>query len=310
MVKWIQRAVFAVAAVFLVGSAGPTLAYAHTITQNVGNYTVPQGQTLKENINLNVGNVIVKGTLDGSVNVNVGNVVVSGLVTGDVTVHTGNIRVTPGGHIDGSRTVAIGNAASGPIPGGILGVPSHWASVIPGGPAAWGLMHAGWFHLGWAAKFFGKLAINLIVSALLIVLFPRMVRNIVHGMAETPVRAAAVGCLSLVAWLVAMIGLAVIIIGIPLTLLLALAGFVAALVANGAMVWLVGSRLMETAWSSKPQAWYWIVLAGGVAVTVVEVIPVIGPLAELAVLVVGVGAIVQGRVGFLTPPRSGGPNLP
>lgn len=310
MVKWIQRIVVAVVAVLLVGGAAPTLAYAHTINQNVGNYTVPKGQTLNENINLNVGNVIVKGTLDGNVTVNVGNVVVSGLVTGHVTVHTGNIRVTPGGHIDGSRTVTIGNAASGPIPHGILSLPSHGASIIPGGPAAWGLMQAGWFHRSWVDKFFGQLAINLIVPGLLIVLFPRMVRNIVHGMSETPVRAAAVGCLSLVAWIVAMIGLAVIIIGIPLTLLLALAGVVAALVANGAMVWLVGTWLMEEVWPSEPQEWYWIVLAGGIALSLVEVIPVIGPLAELAVLVVGVGAIVQGRVGFLTPPRPGGPNLP
>lgn len=310
MVKWISRVVFALTAALLVGGWGANLAYAHNITQNLGNYTVPQRETVKGNINLNVGNVIVKGTVDGNVDVNVGNVVVSGLVTGNVLVHTGNIRVTSAGRIDGSRTVGIGNASSGPIPGGVLSVPSHWSTFIPGGTAALGLVNTGWFHFGWAAKFFGKLVLNLVVSALLIVLFPRLIQNIVHGMSETPVRAAAVGCLSLIAWLVAMIGLAVIIIGIPLTLLLALAGVVAALVANGAMVWLVGSRIMQTASSSKPQEWYWIVLAGGLAVTVVEVIPVIGPLAELAVLVVGIGAIVQSRVGFLTPPSSGGPNLP
>ncbi len=304
MVKKIVRIVLVIATALVIGGLGPGLAYAHNITQNLGNYTVPAGQTVKGNINLNVGNVLVRGTVDGNVDVNVGNVVVSGLVKGNVHVHTGNIRVNPGGHVNGLRTVDIGNAASGPVPG-VFSAPSQWSEFIPGGAAAWDWMNSPWIHVGRVAQFLGKLFINVLVSAVLIVLFPRMIRQIVQGMSNVPVRSAAVGCLSLVAWVVAMLGLAVIVIGIPLSLLLALGGAVAALLANGAAVWLVGSRLKESAWASEVTEWYWIVILGGVVVTLVEMIPVIGQVAELAVVVIGIGAIVQSRLGFLSPPTSG-----
>ena len=38
-----------------------------------------------------------------------------------------------------------------------------------------------------------------------------------------------------------------------------------------------------------------MILAGGVIVTAVELIPLIGPLTELAVAVVGIGAIMQSQ---------------
>ena len=182
--------------------------------------------------------------------------------------------------------------------------PASGPSSFPAVPLP-GIGYSPWIHVGWVAQFLGKLFINVLVSAVLIVLFPRMIRQIVQGMANAPVRSAAVGCLSLVAWVVAMLGLAVIVIGIPLSLLLALGGAVAALLANGAAVWLVGSRLKESAWASEVTEWYWIVILGGVVVTLVEMIPVIGQVAELAVVVIGIGAIVQSRLGFLSPPTSG-----
>lgn len=304
-----RRIVLALVAVVIVGGMGTNLAHAQNITQNVGNYTVLKGETVTGNIDLNVGNVTVNGTVDGTVDVNVGNVVVSGLVKGNVHVGTGNIHAASTGHIDGTKSVGIGNAAAGQIPGTISSA-SHWASLLPGGTAAWGWFDRGWGNFGWVSKFLGRLFINLVVPAVMILLFPRMIRDIVHGMTETPVRAAAVGCLTLVAWVVAMIGLAVIIIGIPLTLLLALAGAVAALMANGAVVWLVGRRLIQASWWHEELEWYWVVVLGGIVVSLLETIPVIGSLAELAVMVVGIGAIVESRVSFLAPPPSGGPNLP
>lgn len=282
---------------------GGARTYAQTINQNVGNVTVPPGKTISGSIHLNVGKVVVQGTVDGSIQVNVGTVQVesSGLVKGNVRVNTGNI-IAPQGKILGTRSVGVGNAQASHVTAVVAGGNPfrHWTSFVPDwhtGSLGFPFV-GGW---GWTSRFLGKLVMNLIVSGILVVLFPRMIRRIVTGIEDAPVRAAAVGCLTLVAWVVAMIGLAIIIIGIPLTILLALAGAVAALVANGAVIWLVGSRVLRGAFPVEPPAWYLVILAGGSIVTLVEIVPGIGWLAELAVMVVGVGAIVQSRFGFARP---------
>ncbi len=302
MAKWLKWVGLLVLVVGLAWGSGGSRVYAQNITQSVGNYVVHQGQTITGNVDVNVGNIVVNGTVDGNVNVGVGNVEVSGLIKGSVHVGIGKIQVLNSGRIDGTRSVDIGNATASNV--GIANHWMHWTSIISSAHVN-GLAFpfiAGW---GWTSRFLSKLVINLVVSAVLVLLFPQLIRRIVSGMEEAPLRAAAVGCLTLVAWVVAMFGLAVIIIGIPITILLGLAGAVAILIANGAVVWLVGARVVRAAGSSAEMPeWYVILLAGGALVTLAEMIPGIGWLAELAVMVLGVGAMVQSRFGF------GGPRWP
>lgn len=273
------------------GAWGSAPALAQNVHQAVGNIVVPAGQTHHGNIELDMGNVTVRGREDGNIRVDMGNVTVYGVVTGNVSVGTGNAAPKGSGRIEGKTSVTIGNNGGVGSVSSLGSTPSHLVSHPFGIPS---LLQG----VGWTARFAGALIVNLIVAGVLILLFPRMIRQIVQGMEEAPARAAALGCLTLAAWVVAMIGLAIIIIGIPLTILLALAGVAAFLMANGAVVWLVGSRIMRSAWPQDDHEWYLIILVGGIAVTLVEIIPVIGRLAELAVVVLGVGAMVHARFGW------------
>ena len=305
MAKWLKWAALTLLALGLVWGAAPARVQAANIHKVMGNYTVGRGQTVYGNIDVQMGNVNIYGRVYGNVVVQMGNLTVDGgVVTGNVAVDLGNIQVLGGGRIEGSQTDNLGNVNGNDrlTPSAVGRGP--WANFFPGGSVAWGWVHGLFGNVGWTARFLGRLAANLVVAAIMILLFPRLIRQIVVGVTETPARAAAIGCLSLAAWVVAMIGLAVIIVGIPVTLLLALAGGAAWLLANGAVVWLVGSRAVRAAWPAQETEWYWIVLLGGIVVTLVELIPVVGFLAELAVFVLGVGALVQSRLGFLNP---GGP---
>lgn len=246
--------------------------HAQNVSQSLGNYVVPAGKTVHGNVTMNVGNVVVRGTVDGNVTVNVGNVVVYGVVTGNVNVGTGYIGGP--GRIDGSRSVGIGSTNTAPIVN--IGPWAQWR--FPGVPGL------GWLTDGFLSRFVARLAMNLVVSGILVTIFPAALRQVIGDIESNPVRAGATGCLSLVAWLVAMVGLAVIIIGIPLSILLAIAGVIAMLLANAAVVWLIGLRVERTAWPDRGVKPYVAIGIGGALLTVVELIPGIGAIIELIVV--------------------------
>ncbi|NMP22602.1 hypothetical protein [Sulfobacillus harzensis] len=255
--------------------------YAQNVNQSVGNYTVPAGQVFHGNIHVNVGNVTVAGRVDGNVDVNVGNVVVSGTVTGNVDVGTGHISTPGDGRIEGTRSVGLGSAAGSSLAvsgaGSVLSTVGHLGSRVPGF----------WSRLA------GRLLINVVLSVILIAVFPRPLNRMAVEMEDEPVRAGTTGCLSLIGWVIVMVGLAVIIIGIPLTLLLAFLGAVALVFSNAGVVWFIGRRLQQAFRPDQTGLFYASVVSGGVALTIAETIPGVGSLVELAAAALGIGAVVR-----------------
>ena len=258
------------------------VAFAQSVSLTAGTYVVHQGQTMRGNIRIDAGTVDVRGTLDGNIFVKVGTVTVSGLVDGNVSVGTGTIDVTSGGRITGSRTVGFGEAGVGP-------------SMFLGGPVTVHWM--GGSFLGWGFSSVLKLIANLVITGLLITLFPGAMSRVAEDIERKPIEAAGLGCMGNVGFLIAILGFTVIIIGIPIAILLGIAWFLLMIFANAALIWWIGRRVGQTAWPAKSLHPYQELLIGTLVLTCAEIIPVVGWIAAVFLGLVGFGAVLRTRLG-------------
>lgn len=272
--------------VLLFGMSGA--ASAQSVHQQLGTYVVNAGQTLHGNVTLDAGTVDVYGRVDGNVTVDAGTVDVTGVVTGNVHVDTGSIITGPKGRIEGQRTVGVGTTNGYPV--GSLGISQNLLNGIP-------MVGSLGFHPtavsgGWGADLI-KLAINLVVTGLLVTLMPGFLNKVTVEMDHDGIAAAGVGCLALIGLVVALLGLTIIIIGIPVAFLLGVGGVAAWILANAALVWWLGHRVSQTAWATQPRHPYREILMGAVVLTVVEVIPWIGGVIGFVLELLAFGALLR-----------------
>ncbi|PSP75669.1 cell shape determination protein CcmA [Halobacteriales archaeon QS_1_68_20] len=329
----------------------PALAAADT--RAGGTIVVGQGETV-DGLTAAGGTVLVRGTVDGDLRVAAGNVLVTGTVTGDldgavgdltidgrvggdVSVAAGNVVVREGaqiggglrasagvvvvdGAVDGSvevdaDTLRLGSAAriggdlrydaqlqqaaGAQVAGEVRQVDG--LTVVPFTDEAFpGLLFAVYWFL-----------VNLALGAVLLVVFPRFSRTVADWAEAQPLRAGGVGLLWLFAVPVFLSILAVTVVGIPLALL----GFVLYLLSFwvGSIYgrYAVGAWLTATFDGSNR----WVdLLVGFVVVFVAARIPVLGGLVEVAVFLLGLGAMVttlglraRRRVGIGSQRASTGP---
>lgn len=272
--------------VLVLGMGGSV--WAQSVHQQLGTYVVNAGQTLHGNVTLNAGTVDVYGRVDGNVTVDVGTVDVTGVVTGNVNVGTGSIITGPKGRIEGQRTVGVGTTNGHRV--GSLGIPH---AVLNGIPFVGSMgIDATAVSGGWAGSLI-KLAMNLVVTGLLVTLMPSFLNTVTEEMDHDGLAAAGVGCLGLIGLVVALLGLTIIIIGIPVAFLLGLGGVVAWILANAALVWWLGHRISQTAWTAQPRHPYREILVGALVLTVVEIIPWIGSLIGFVLELLAFGALLR-----------------
>ena len=278
--------VVSLSVVLVLGMSGGV--WAQSVHQQLGTYVVNAGQTLHGNVTLNAGTVDVYGRVDGNVTVDVGTVDVTGVVTGNVNVGTGSIITGPKGRIEGQRTVGVGTTNGQRVAS--LGIPYTLLNQIPfvgslgfHTTAVWG---------GWGGSLL-KLVINLVVTGLLVTIMPGFLNKVTEEMDHDGIAAAGVGCLGLIGLVVALLGLTIIIIGIPVAFLLGVGGVVAWVLANAALVWWLGYRVSQTAWTTQPRYPYREILIGAVVLTVVEIIPWIGGLIGLILELLAFGALLR-----------------
>ncbi|WP_210424126.1 bactofilin family protein [Halorussus ruber] len=199
-------------------------------------------------------------TITGGLEAFGGTVVVYGTVGGDLTY-------------DGKLSLAEGATVSGAVTRDNLGT----------GPVVFERPLAG----SGAFDLYG-FVVSLAAAAALLVVFPRFSRGVATRATESPLRTGGVGLLALVAVPVALVLLAITIVGIPLSVigavLFGLAAWAGALYGRFA----VGSWLAELADVNNQ----WVALvAGFVAVALVVRVPILGGLVDLAVFLLGLGAL-------------------
>lgn len=269
-----------------------------------GNVVIESGAEITGDVEANGGNVQIDGTVGGDVTATSGNVfvgqsadiggtleaaagsiIVAGSVGEDARLAGGSITLAPTATIDGDVeystgedgefTNEAGEAAVGgsitersdlDIGGGGVNVPDFTGPVF---------------------GIYGFL-VNLLIGALLLLVLPGTSRRVADRVTEEPLRTGAVGLGALIGAPIALVLIAITIVGIPLTL----AGFVAyALAVWLATIygryavgeWILGYTDVDNRWAA--------LFAGLVVVAILVRIPFVGWIFQLAVLLLGLGAM-------------------
>lgn len=155
------------------------------------------------------------------------------------------------------------------------------------------MIHPVWalyVSIGWFGQLVTRVFSNWVAAAVLYLVLPRVVEQLAHQIEKDPLRTALVGFVASVLWIVCIVVMALMIIGIPLALLLTIAGVAVALGANGTIIWMIGSRV----YGDRPRIENsgLMILAGGFLLSLVEMTPVVGMAVQFLVWILGVGALV------------------
>ncbi|WP_226004810.1 bactofilin family protein [Natrinema salinisoli] len=280
-----------------------------TVTGDVsavgGDVRIEQTGSVGGDIDAAGGSVTIAGTVDGDVNVGAGSLTVaeSGTVGGTLMAGVGSATID--GTIEGdaeigAETIRLGETASiagdlrydgdlegntDAVAGEIQEDPSLGVDVAPTIQP-----FASWLFTAYV------LALNLLVGALLLALFPRFSAGVADRVASGPLRSGLVGLGVLVGIPVLLIALAITVVGIPLSMI---GGFV-----FGLLLWIgtIYGRFAVAAWllSLVGLGNRWLALVVGLVAGALLSrlpIPIVGEAINLLVLLLGLGALVRGLVG-------------
>ena len=274
------------------------------------------------------GNVRIEGTVTGNVEGTAGNIYVGGTVGGDVSGAAGHVQVAEGGSIEGTLEVGAGSVLIAGSIGGDARIGAESITLAPGASVGGDLEYDGTLDRQEGAQVGGAVTenpdlavgpgaffqvadalfsvyfvlVNLLVGAILLLAFPRFSDGLVERTRERPGVTGVVGLGTLVAAPIVLVLVAITIVGIPLSLL----GFLS--YAVGIWLAIIYGRYLLGAWllSLVDRENRWLALLVGVlAMVVLTRVPIVGGLADVAVLVWGLGALVLGLFGAYRRGRGG-----
>jgi hypothetical protein len=279
------------------------------------------------------GSIVVAatGVVDGDLSAIGGSVLVEGTVGGDAAVSAGSILVREGASVGGTLEAAAGSVRMdgqvagdarlagetvtvGPTAaiGGDLLYDAGTAAIAPGASVTGAVRaEAGVVDVGpevappavprGVGAVYGLLA-NLVLGAALLVVVPRFTGAVTGVGTREALRSGGVGFLALVGVPIALVLVAVTIVGIPLSL--------AGLVAFALLLWVafVYGSLVAGTWllSLLDREGRWLALVSGlVAVALVGLVPFVGGVVRFLVLLVGLGAFVLAVRGVRSDDEGG-----
>ena len=285
---------------------------------------IDKGATVNGDVALIGGSLQVSGTVNGDMAQIGGDLVLNGTVTGDVVLVGGSAHVnatavvggnltTAGGTIDQSPGAQIqGQVQTAPYPGTNFIAPMLPALTLPAAQSGTSLL---WSIFQLLAETFGL----ALLAALITLFLPNHSRRLAGAIAEQPLTAGGVGCLTLIIYVVAviMIGLltfTVILapITIPLLSFGALAFFAALLFGVIGIGLEVGNRMaraFHTEWPIPLAAFLGTLLLGFVINLGFMVLGQLGWWLQcfiwwvpILLILVALGGVVMTRFGVQTPP--------
>lgn len=286
-----------------------------TITEDltaVGGTLIVRG-TVEGDVSAFTGNVFIDGEVTGNLDAFSGNVRINGTVNGDVGAFGGNVVLADNGRIGGTLEAAAGNVI---LNGEIGDSATIGAGTITVGPTAvingdltydgeltqaQGASVAGQvsqsddlavgpqepFLPTWFGVVYGLL-VNLLLGAVLLLVFPAFSREVAGKASGDPLRSAGVGLLLLIAIPIALFLIALTVVGIPLSLTGVLVFLLLLWLSGVYGAYSVGTWLLSLADTDNR----WLALAVGVlVVAVLSQIPILGGLVQFVVLLLGFGAL-------------------
>jgi cytoskeletal protein CcmA (bactofilin family) len=267
-----------------------------------GDVTISETGRVTGDVNAAAGNVRVAGTVDGSLGTGAGSVVLSegARVGGDLQVGAGSVRID--GAVDGdvavgAESIVLGETAT--VGGSVRydgdlrdegadvgGSVVRDDSIVTGPTFVYEEPVVPGFLEGVLSLY--AFLLNLVVGALLLLLFPAFSRRVTRRAVDVPLRSGLAGLVTLVAVPLVLVLIALTVIGIPLSVvgvvLFAIVAWAGALYGRVAVGdWLLSYTDVENRWAAF--------LLGFVVVAVAVRIPFVGGLVELLVLLLGLGAL-------------------
>ncbi|SEW26196.1 bactofilin family protein [Natrinema salifodinae] len=285
---------------------GGTVVVHGTVTNDVeavgGDVTIARTGEVGGDLEGAGGSVTIAGTVDGDVDVGAGSLTITeeGTVGGGVTAGVGSATID--GTIEGdaeigAETIRLGESASiagdlrydGDLEGNTDAVAGDIEedSSLGVDVAPTIQPFASWLFVAYA------LAVNLLLGAILLALFPRFSDGVADRVAHSTLRSGLVGVGALIGIPALLLALAITVVGIPLS--------IAGWFAFALLVWigLIYGRFAIAAWllSLIGLGNRWLALVVGLvafaALSRVPV-PIVGEVINLIVLLLGLGALVRG----------------
>jgi cytoskeletal protein CcmA (bactofilin family) len=286
-------------------AAGGTVVVRGTVDGDLRGYAgtviVEDTGVVTGDLQASAGSVVVRGTVDGAagsvsitpqgtvggdVSVAAGDLTIAGTVDGNVKAAVQRLELAEtasvGGSVEYSSDAEFDRAEGATVSGQVsavdnLSVDSGFGDVAEeGGP------------LGLLFGVFGMLA-TLVVGAALLVAVPEFAGVVATEVREHTLRSGGVGLLGFVGIPIALVLVAITVVGAPLTLLglmaFGLLVFTAAALAEyAAGAWALSYTDVESRWAA--------LVVGVVGVGILSRIPVVGSLVNLVVFLFGFGAVL------------------
>ncbi|MDG5817914.1 polymer-forming cytoskeletal protein [Natronococcus sp. A-GB7] len=275
-----------------------------TVTGDVsaaaGDVRIESGGEVGGDLEAASGSVTIDGAVGGDVDVGAGNVAVGedGTVGGEFTAGAGNVVVDgtlEGDAAIGAETITLGEdaAIAGDLRynGDLQGNTDAVAGSISEDPSL-GFDIAPTLQplASWLVSLY-TLALNLLLGAALLALFPRFSDGVAERVARDPVRTGAVGFGVLIGVPILLVAAAITIIGIPFSIV---GGFAFALVVWIGIVygrfavaaWLLGYADLENRWLA--------LVVGMIGGAILAQVPFVGGLLNFVILLLGLGALAWG----------------
>lgn len=272
----------------------------------MGNAFVPAETSVMGNVVTVMGNTTIEGSVQGTVSSVMGNVTINGQVNGDVTAVMGNVTLGPNAKVSGRVNVAMGqlDRAPGAVApqvqvdnGGwnvnVGGFPGFRPGVFPFAAGGLRLLRPIFQVSAWL--------MNLALTLLLVLLFPRAMQGVAAAIEKEPGKSLLVGLLTAIAAVPIAFVLLITIIG-PVVWILALVA--AWYFGSAAAAALVGRRLrvaVRTPEEGQVGSLAWDAVIGVTVLALVGMVPLAGGLVRFLVALAGLGAVVFSNFGSNKP---------
>jgi cytoskeletal protein CcmA (bactofilin family) len=310
------------------GSSAAIVVDANETVESINGYAgaiVVRG-TVTGNVSGAAGSIHIteSGSVGGSIGAAAGTVRIDGSVTGDVEVAAGTVEVTETARINGSLQAGGGYVSVDGSVGGEARLSADTLDIGPNADIGGDLRYAAEsFDRHESASVGGEvvqdeeleeelefdieapslpswiggsysLVTSFLFGVVLLAVFPRFSDDLTDRVQDEPLRSAGVGALALIGVPVAAVILMLTIIGLPMGLI-ALFGFIVALWAGMIYAqYALGDWLLE---QLDYESRFLALVAGMLVVTALGRVPVVAGIVQLAVILLGLGALGTGLYG-------------
>ncbi len=252
------------------------------VVRIIGDIEVPEGEVVNGDVVSIIGQVVINGEVTGNVVSIIGGIEVgdTGVVHGNAVCIIGRMELADGSHLHGNQVALIGGGLG-------QGVRFQLDS--------WEIPRISWHHHSPFHNLLGRttsLAWGIIISLLITLAFPVPVARMGENLQKNPARTFLLGMLAWTAGVLLVIAFAITIIGIPISLMLALTMTVANWFGRAAVALLLGVALLKSRDNLAGA-----VALGALLIGATNFVPLVGGMVSFLVALAALGMVTDNLLG-------------